>query len=289
MTVGQCSGKKANGQVCAAAAECASAACVDGVCCESACTGPCRSCGLVGSLGRCVNAAAGTADPRKTCVDQGKAACAANGLCDGAGACQKYPVGTACAGEKCSGGTYTPGATCNAAGQCATPATKGCSPFVCTGTKCFANCSTSAECAAGFVCTNGSCGLKNNGQACSAGSECSSTHCAQGVCCDTTCKGACTACNVGGSVGTCRAVSDGTPDPQGVCAASGQTCGQTGMCRGGACALRAAGTACGAAMCSGGLFNTYAIPAPTCNGLGDCQQSDPQPCSFFGCFNGACR
>jgi len=287
MTVGQCSGKKANGQVCAAAAECASAACVDGVCCESACTGPCRSCGLAGSLGRCMNAAAGTADPRKTCVDQGKAACGANGLCDGGGACQKYPAGTACAGEKCSGGTYTPAATCTAAGQCATPTTRGCSPFVCTGTKCFANCSTSAECAAGFVCTNGSCGLKNNGQACSAGSECSSTHCAQGVCCDTTCKGACTACNVGGSVGTCRAVSDGTPDPQGVCAASAQSpCGQTGMCRAGACAVRAAGTACGAATCNGFFSVT---PAPICDGAGACQPSAPQFCSFFGCLNGACR
>jgi hypothetical protein len=36
---------KANGELCAVAAECSSGFCTDGVCCGSACTDPCKSCG----------------------------------------------------------------------------------------------------------------------------------------------------------------------------------------------------------------------------------------------------
>jgi hypothetical protein len=287
VSTGTCSGLKSNGQTCGAASDCNSGQCVDGVCCESACPGPCRSCGVTGSLGRCVNVAAGAADPRKTCTDQGTASCATDGLCDGAGACEKYRAGTVCAAESCAAGSYTPAATCTAAGQCATPAARGCSPFTCTGTKCVATCSSNAQCAGGFVCVNGSCGLKAGGNSCSGNAECSSLHCAQGVCCNTACAGACTACNVAGSVGTCRSVTDGSPDPQGMCVAkAADPCGQTGTCRAGACAVRATGTACGSAACNG-LFSV--IPAPTCDGQGTCVQSPAQFCSFFGCANGACR
>jgi|GEM_PF-3263013 len=76
-------GKKQNGQSCSDSGECGSGQCVDGVCCESSCTGPCRSCALSGSPGRCVEVASGSPDPRKSCRDDGPATCGTNGLCDG--------------------------------------------------------------------------------------------------------------------------------------------------------------------------------------------------------------
>ena len=42
-----------------------------------------------------------------------------------------------------------------------------------------------------------------NGTACSASGLCASGFCVDGVCCNSACTGACNACDVGGSVGTC--------------------------------------------------------------------------------------
>jgi hypothetical protein len=48
-----------------------------------------------------------------------------------------------------------------------------------------------------------------NGKPCAADSGCVSGICADGVCCATTCTGACRSCNVTGQEGVC------TPDPAG--------------------------------------------------------------------------
>ena len=50
-------GTKADGQVCAAGAECSSGNCVDGYCCNSTCTTACKACNVAGSLGTCSNMA----------------------------------------------------------------------------------------------------------------------------------------------------------------------------------------------------------------------------------------
>src|SRR6185503_15287169 len=145
------------GQACAAGAECEMNYCVDGVCCASACTGACRSCALPSAPGQCVAIAAGNADTRGVCKDEGEAACGNNGRCDGTGGCATYPVGTPCKAESCSGNVYTPGSSCNASGQCVAPESLPCRPFVCNGNKCFNACTTNVQCLPPNSCNNNSC------------------------------------------------------------------------------------------------------------------------------------
>ena len=96
---------------------------------------------------------------------------------------------------------------------------------------------------------------KANGLAARAAHECTSTRCADGVCCNTACTGACQACTAAkkGRGRTAPAVHLAGTDPDTECAAqAATTCGTTGICNGsGACALYASGTLCGAATCAG--------------------------------------
>jgi hypothetical protein len=284
---GYACGKRKNGQSCPDSSQCESGFCVDGVCCESACTGACRSCNLAGSPGKCTNVGAGSADPRRTCSDKGAAKCSTNGKCDGNGACQIYPQGTECGAASCTAGAYTPPSTCNAAGQCVASRARTCSPFTCNGNSCFDACTSDKQCAAGSFCVNGSCGLKPLGANCNAGTDCKSTYCAQGVCCDRGCTDACTACNLANSQGICSPIADGVTDPQGKCknTAAG-TCGTTGACLKGACAFYKQGTSCKAAACSGA---SSVKPTYTCDGAGKCTEPAVVACGSYVCTNGSCK
>ena len=91
------------------------AQCVDGVCCDGACLGPCRSCNLAASAGRCMPVASGAPDPRGVCVAMSPATCGLDGTCDGSGACRKWAVGSICAAATCSGDVFTPPSVCNGA------------------------------------------------------------------------------------------------------------------------------------------------------------------------------
>ena len=285
-TTGLC-GKRKNGQPCQDSSECESSQCVDGVCCESSCTGPCRSCALPGSPGQCLNVAIGAPDPRKTCVDDGVAACSTNGVCDGQGACQTYQPGTPCGPESCAGWTYTYPFTCDTSGQCKPSGSRDCSPYVCNGSTCFDICTSDAQCVPGKQCTRSSCGLKPSGANCSLAAECQSGFCAQGVCCDTACTEGCMACNLPLKVGTCSAVADKAPDPQGKCVANTtNACGTTGNCVGGACAYLDKGVNCKAAVCASASSVT---PASTCDGKGACSTPANQTCGNFICASGACK
>jgi hypothetical protein len=146
-----------NGIVCTASSQCQTGFCVDGVCCNAACTGACRSCALAGSIGTCVAVSAGSADPRHVCVVASAATCGTNGLCDGNGSCQRYPVGTTCAAPSCASGTWLmPAATCDANGACVSPPAVDCTPNVCSSGVCRAPCGD-IICNAGFVCAAGQC------------------------------------------------------------------------------------------------------------------------------------
>jgi hypothetical protein len=68
------------------------------------------------------------------CVDEGAASCGTNGLCNGAGNCQRYPEGTLCA-ETCDGPSFTR-KTCDVAGMCSTSESTDCSPNMCTVSGC---------------------------------------------------------------------------------------------------------------------------------------------------------
>jgi hypothetical protein len=94
------------------------------------------------------------ADPAHVCIDQTAATCGTNGLCDGAGHCASYPVGTACGAASCqgSGTLLNPAPTCNAAHHCTTASATNCSPYVCAGAACKTGCTVSTDCATGYTC-----------------------------------------------------------------------------------------------------------------------------------------
>jgi hypothetical protein len=284
---GSC-GPKQNGQTCAKGSECASTLCVDGVCCADACQGACRSCALPSSMGRCTPVPAGTLDPRATCVDLGAASCGTDGVCDGTGSCRKYAMGTVCAAERCDSNVYTPASTCNSTGQCIAPAALPCAPFACNGARCFAACTSDLQCVAPAVCNGASCGKKNNGAFCSNASECGSGFCAQGICCATACTAACKSCALATSMGLCRDVGTGAPDPSNTCVAKGAaTCATNGMCEAGACQKFAQGTPCGSSSCPAGT-TTY-TPGSTCDGAGTCVTPASTSCFPFSCGASVCK
>jgi hypothetical protein len=123
------------------------------------------------------------------CVDGVCCANACTGPCrscnqpNNDGVCQPYAQGTNPAGE-CTGGM-----TCNGAGACG-PAPGG---------------------------------PKANGELCGAGTECMSTFCVDGVCCNNSCTGACRTCETGSCANVTR-----KPDPP-ECYGT-MTCNAAGKC-----------------------------------------------------------
>ena len=287
VTTGSC-GKKPNGQPCANPSECLSSQCVDGVCCENSCAGACQSCNLPSSPGRCLNVASNAPDQHKICQDLGATSCSTNGLCDGNGACQDYPAATPCSQETCVAGLHTPASQCDGSGKCVPSDPIGCDPYVCNGPTCYKSCtSSSIQCISGKFCTNASCGPKLGGAECSVGTECLSTFCAQGACCDSACLGACMECNLKAAPGHCTAVADKSQDPQNICTAkSSDTCSTTGTCLSGKCALFDKGTNCKAASCA---TTSSVTPASTCDGTGSCVQPAVVTCTNQTCVSGSCQ
>lgn len=110
-------GGLALGAPCTLAAECVGGICVDGVCCDGPCDGLCESCNAAGA---CVAVAAGN-DPDDECADSGSPDCQDDGFCDGAGACEKYAVGSGCSPtpctdpQQCAKGHCVDGICCDAA------------------------------------------------------------------------------------------------------------------------------------------------------------------------------
>jgi hypothetical protein len=283
---------KALGQPCATSDECDNSVCVDNVCCESPCSGTCQYCAQKGKEGTCINVAAGAASPRAngTCTDQGQSQCSFNGKCDGNGGCQQYAAGLQCRAASCNGASYVPASDCDGAGHCMAAIPVGCTPFNCSTSggapACLVSCVTggTGDCASPAVCTAGSCGarpLQGNGAGCTADSECTSTHCADGVCCGTPCTASCMACNVVGSEGMCVAVPAGTPDPRKVCTDAGvATCGHNGKCDGkGMCAVYPMGAICAPGSCKMETLH----PAHQCDGKGTCLTPSDVDCMNYKC------
>jgi hypothetical protein len=135
---------------------------------------------------------------------------------------------------------------------------------------------------AGTTCTP----KKALGEMCTAGPQCTSGNCVDGVCCmDSGCP-TCQACNINGG-GTCADVPNGMADPPN-CAANGE-CGNTGTCNGsGACTQQPASTSCGLPE---SCTNATHQPPSQCSGSGTCNQTSPQTCGgFLACdTNNMCR
>jgi hypothetical protein len=299
-------GKKGQGQPCSVGTECQKGFCVDGVCCDSACQGPCRSCVLGQTPGRCTDTPAGAVDPRGSCKDLGASKCDTDGTCDGRRGCRKYPSGTVCGAGSCNAtsnvrtldqvcgrGICSPGQTvscgayrcngaicfnaCSSDADCASP--NSCIGGACTQRGMGAPCSQSAPCAAPLTCIGTTCQLKDQGSVCKIDGECSSGHCTDGVCCENGPCPACQSCKVATFVGFCHPLASGTADSR--CATDpATTCRQDGTCDGaGGCHLYAAGTVCGPASCAAQIRTN----PRTCDGLGACQDSGTTDCAPFTC------
>jgi hypothetical protein len=188
---------------------CQSGFCADGVCCDAACDGPCAACTAkvkgAGDDGHCGPIAAGT-DPEDECSDSGIATCETNGLCDGAGGCQRYPTSTGCAPAPCTRGD-------------------GCTSGHCEdGICCDRTCAANERCLAALKVSggDGTCGPARSavlGAPCSFDVQCTSGHCAGGVCSNTTCDGPCEAGTAasapGGDAGcACRVGESPTHGPR---------------------------------------------------------------------------
>lgn len=269
--------------------ECTSGFCADGICCGTACSGLCEACTAAkqgsGSDGTCGPIKVAT-DPDAECGKMGTAAvCAADGTCDGAGACQVPTAGKACAPAACiDTETLGAAATCSKAGDC-TPAPTSCIPFRCDSatTTCKSTCTTDADCATGAHCKGGKCARSANGSACTAATDCTSTVCTDGVCCDVACSGQCEACDVVGAEGTCTPISDAPHGTRSPCAGSDPCTGRcNGLARTGC--VFPADTTCGTtATCTDGNETT-----DRCNNLGACVPT-PKACTPFACDVDACK
>ncbi len=130
-------------------------------------------------------------------------------------------------------------------------------------------------------------GAKSLGSPCSTAADCASTFCADSVCCNNACGGACEVCDGVGTPGTCMAATAGT-DPRGDCADQGAaTCGTDGFCDGaGACRKYLAGATCQSGGCTGSTL-TF---AGRCDGTGTCVSAPTQSCAPFVCDStGQCK
>src|SRR5205809_364930 len=85
----------ANGQKCTSRVQCESGNCIDGVCCDTTCVGTCKACDIAGSIGTCTEVP-DNEDPDNECNPDPLTTCKRDGMCDGHGACRKYPAGTEC-------------------------------------------------------------------------------------------------------------------------------------------------------------------------------------------------
>lgn len=183
--------------------------------------------------------------------------------------------------------------------DCDRDGTNGCEADLSVVTTCGA-CFEDADCPGDFYCrdNNGDkvCTKKKPpGEACAlggapdtAGRECLSNFCVDGVCCEQACQGGCRACNLTGSRGQCTFVTPGQPDPRGSCAGELPTsCGLDGTCDGsGGCRKWLAGTECVAQSCAEGTQSN----ARTCDGQGTCRVATPvtTPCTPYACGANAC-
>src|SRR5262249_37392971 len=147
-------------------------------------------------------------------------------------------------------------------GHCNTPNAITCAPFLCdpTSSACYVTCSGNSQCISGKTCMGNSCGLKPLGSACTGDAQCDTPgHCADGVCCNSACTGACQACNVAPGIGACVTVTSGTTprcmgnsqcDGSGNCLLkNGQSCSANGQCLSGACI---GSVCCNNPSCTGG-------------------------------------
>jgi hypothetical protein len=257
-----------NGSVCTTDGECSNGSCVDGHCCDGKCDGNCETC----VTGTC----SFTSTPRKSCGGSGTCA----GICakSNTKACT-FDTTAVCASQSCSGGVRTNKSLCDVLGNCPAQTKTTCDSNLCTtdGSDCSGSC-VGVSCGTGKYCAGSTCApLKSQGDACSSDTECSTSHCVDGYCCESACTGACTSCAV--THGKCTNTTS---------LRTGKSCSGTAPCNATCngsspdCVPASVSTPCGSASC---LSPTLLQLVGTCTSQGTCSQST-QPCT--SCVAGAC-
>jgi hypothetical protein len=139
-------------------------------------------------------------------------------------------------------------------------------------------------------CTGPSCKAQD-GEACSASSDCQSSFCVAGICCKTACTGTCVSCAVadtGKPNGTCAPIQPGHDAPAGQCpSATPASCGNDGKCDGsGRCEKWGPTVVCDDPKCDS---TGKLIPQGKCSGSGTCSHDAPSVCpNHLMCKSGAC-
>lgn len=133
-----------------------------------------------------------------------------------------------------------------------------------------------------------------NGVNCASDTECSSGHCVQSVCCDTSCTGKCEACDgVSGTSGKCRRLPQGTLCADATCTRDTQV---TGQCNGVAADCQTVVVACkmgcDGPTCRGNCANDSQCKSDEyCLGAGQCvkKQAKGASCGAANeCASGLC-
>jgi len=232
------SSPRPNGSGCSAASasSCMSGNCVDGVCCEvpaAQCAGTCMACNVPGmnTLGKC----------SPVPVGQGDSTCPSDQACDANKQCKK-PLGQQCgAFNECASGHCADGVCCNTdcnetCKVCNLATSRGTCSFVPTGNEdpigapaCISSETQGRSCDGAGTCQNLA---KTNGKPCTAGGQCTSGFCIDGVCCNSQCAQSCYQCDRTGLVGSCYPVLAGGIDHSAStpCDMAGQSCNGSGTC-----------------------------------------------------------
>ena len=192
---------------------------------------------------------------------------------------KRLPAGAAClAPGDCLSGFCTDGVCCPSActdaclscsvtaGTC-TKVTNGPDADTCTGTK---SCDGA-----------GACRLVN-GQSCAAGGDCVSTHCADGLCCDTACGGQCDECL--SSPGTCKTTAAGAV---GSPSCAPYVCGGASVSCPSSC-LADADCAAGAFCAADGTCKPRLAQGVLCDTSADCKVKGCRECGAGACADGIC-
>jgi hypothetical protein len=276
-----------NGKPCESSGQCKLGNCVKGICCNTSCDQACFSCNVMGLEGICAPVPNGQVNAND-CAVEAPSTCGRDGTCDGRGQCRRYQENTECAPVSCTDGVERAASRCDGNGMCKpSTMTKSCAPMTCKGSTCASNCDATTPCQPGAYCdaTQHCAPLLMNGQACTDNNQCASTHCVEGVCCNTDCTQKCFSCKVTSPTdltGTCSPAAAGT-DPRTECPAQDPTtCGRAGGCDGtanGTCRLHPNTTPCSPQSCTGSTQTAASL----CNGLGTCLAGAQTDCGNYLC------
>ncbi|MDP7040307.1 MAG: MopE-related protein, partial [Myxococcota bacterium] len=228
----ECNGQGAcqlsNGQSCSSANQCRTNNCVDDVCCDSACDAEfCEACDITGSIGTCT-VVPDAQDPDNECTT----------TCDGNGNCHLAQNTTCTLDSQCDSNFCRDGYCCDkdctgVCESCKNDDTAG-GNGNCLSVSDGDNPNPPDDCGSNTCNGLGACHL-DNGETCTAGTDCTSNNCVDGVCCnqDSSTCGPCRSClathqEPGGSDGTCDDIADGE-DPNLECT-DDLTCNGSGAC-----------------------------------------------------------